>query len=90
MKFGLFGLPTIPGTLGERRRLRPIAHQTERWQTMFDEVVELTRIAEDLGFAYFARQGVPGVVFKYLFSHFGFARRFANPPTKPNGRRARS
>ena len=54
MKFGLFGLPTIPGTLEERRRLRPIAHQTERWQTMFDEIVELTRIAEDLGFAYFA------------------------------------
>ncbi len=50
MKFMLFLLPTIPATLAERKRLRPIASHTERWQAMFEEVVELVRLAEDLGF----------------------------------------
>src|SRR5579863_640905 len=50
MKFALFMMPTLPGTLDERRRERPIGHKTERWQLMFDQVVELSRMAEDLGF----------------------------------------
>lgn len=50
MKFMLFLLPTIPASLAERKKLRPIANHTERWQMMFEEVVELTRLAEDLGF----------------------------------------
>jgi alkanesulfonate monooxygenase SsuD/methylene tetrahydromethanopterin reductase-like flavin-dependent oxidoreductase (luciferase family) len=50
MKFMYFPLPALPGTLEDRRRERPIAYRTERWQKMFDEVVELARIAEDLGF----------------------------------------
>ena len=50
MKFILFQLPALPATLEERRRKRPIAHHTEYWQRMLDEVVEVSRMAEDLGF----------------------------------------
>jgi alkanesulfonate monooxygenase SsuD/methylene tetrahydromethanopterin reductase-like flavin-dependent oxidoreductase (luciferase family) len=50
MKFIYFPLPAIPATLDDRLRERPIANRTERWQKMFDEVVELARMAEDLGF----------------------------------------
>ncbi len=50
MKFMYFFLPTLPATPAERRALRPIAHHTERWQQLFEEVVEVTRLAEDLGF----------------------------------------
>jgi alkanesulfonate monooxygenase SsuD/methylene tetrahydromethanopterin reductase-like flavin-dependent oxidoreductase (luciferase family) len=49
MKFGLLVLPTIPGTLEERKRLRPIAAHNERWQMMIKEIVEFARMAEDLG-----------------------------------------
>ena len=51
MKF-LIGpmLPTLPATLEDRARLRPIAHHTERWQQMFKEILELARMADDLGF----------------------------------------
>jgi alkanesulfonate monooxygenase SsuD/methylene tetrahydromethanopterin reductase-like flavin-dependent oxidoreductase (luciferase family) len=50
MKFILFPLPSLPGTLEDRRRLRPIGYHTERWQMMLDEIVEISRLAEDLGF----------------------------------------
>jgi alkanesulfonate monooxygenase SsuD/methylene tetrahydromethanopterin reductase-like flavin-dependent oxidoreductase (luciferase family) len=50
MKFILFLLPTIPATLAERKRLRPIASRTERWQRMIEEVVELVQLAEEVGF----------------------------------------
>ncbi|NNL86388.1 MAG: LLM class flavin-dependent oxidoreductase [Myxococcales bacterium] len=50
MKFMYFFLPSLPATPVERKDLRPIAHHTERWQRMFDEVVEIARMAEDLGF----------------------------------------
>lgn len=50
MKFILFLLPTIPATLAERKRLRPIASRTDRWQAMVEEVVELVQLAEDVGF----------------------------------------
>src|SRR4051812_48470818 len=43
-------LPTLPGTLEDRARERPMGYRTERWQQMFAEMVELTRMAEDLGF----------------------------------------
>ena len=32
MKFMLFALPTIPATFEERRALRPIGRNTERYQ----------------------------------------------------------
>src|SRR5216684_3890262 len=50
MKFMLFLLPTIPATLAERKKLRPVANHTDRWQLMLEEVIELVRLAEDLGF----------------------------------------
>jgi alkanesulfonate monooxygenase SsuD/methylene tetrahydromethanopterin reductase-like flavin-dependent oxidoreductase (luciferase family) len=50
MKFMYFPLPALPATLEDRRRERPVAYRTERWQKMFEEVVELARMAEDLGF----------------------------------------
>jgi alkanesulfonate monooxygenase SsuD/methylene tetrahydromethanopterin reductase-like flavin-dependent oxidoreductase (luciferase family) len=49
MRFGLLMLPTVPGTLEERERLRPIAAHNERWQMMLKEIVEFARMAEDLG-----------------------------------------
>jgi alkanesulfonate monooxygenase SsuD/methylene tetrahydromethanopterin reductase-like flavin-dependent oxidoreductase (luciferase family) len=50
MKFILGFLPTLPASQEERLRLRPIGYRTEYWQRMFDEIVELTRVAEDVGF----------------------------------------
>ncbi len=32
MKFMLFVLPTVPGTLEDRKRLRPIGRNNERYQ----------------------------------------------------------
>jgi len=50
MKFMLFLLPSIPGTMEERKKLRPIANHTARWQELFEEVSELAQLAEELGF----------------------------------------
>ena len=50
MKFILFLLPTLSGSLAERKRLRPLASRTDRWQAMFDEVIELAQLAEEVGF----------------------------------------
>lgn len=50
MKFILHLTPAIPASPEERERLRPIAHRTDRTQQMLAEMVELTRMAEDLGF----------------------------------------
>jgi len=51
MKFMYFFLPSLPASLAERKALRPIAHHTERWQKMFEEIGEIARMAEDLGFS---------------------------------------
>jgi len=50
MRFMFFFYPALAATLEERKRMRPIARHTEPWQKMFDEVAELSRMAEDLGF----------------------------------------
>ncbi|UGS38981.1 LLM class flavin-dependent oxidoreductase [Capillimicrobium parvum] len=50
MKFNLFMLPTIPGSLADRERLRPIARNSDRWQMMLHEVRELAILADELGF----------------------------------------
>ena len=50
MKFMLFVLPTIPGTLEDRARLRPIGRNNERFQAMLDEVRKLAVFADDAGF----------------------------------------
>jgi len=38
MEFGIFALSTVPGTLAERERLRPIGRNNERVQQMFEEL----------------------------------------------------
>jgi alkanesulfonate monooxygenase SsuD/methylene tetrahydromethanopterin reductase-like flavin-dependent oxidoreductase (luciferase family) len=54
MKFLFFVLPTVPGTLEDRERLRPIGRNNERYQQMLDEVRELAIMADDAGFDAFA------------------------------------
>ena len=50
MKFIFFFYPSIPCTMDEREKLRPIAARVDRFQAMLDEIVELSQMAEDLGF----------------------------------------
>jgi alkanesulfonate monooxygenase SsuD/methylene tetrahydromethanopterin reductase-like flavin-dependent oxidoreductase (luciferase family) len=50
MKFMLHLNPVVPASPEQRERLRPIAHRTEKIQQMLREMVELTQMAEDLGF----------------------------------------
>ncbi len=50
MKFMFFFYPAIPATMQEREELRPIAARTDFFQKMLDEIVELSQMAEDLGF----------------------------------------
>ena len=50
MKAVLFLMPTIPASMPERHAKRPVAVRTELVQKMLREIVELARIAEDLGF----------------------------------------
>ena len=38
MKVSVFAMPTIPATIEERRVLRPIGRNTERYQMMLDEL----------------------------------------------------
>ena len=49
MKFALFILPTIPGTLAERRELRPIGRNRERYQQMLKEVRDIAVLADEVG-----------------------------------------
>lgn len=51
MKFMFFFYPAIPATLDEREAERPIAARSDRFQAMLEEIVELSKFAEDLGFA---------------------------------------
>lgn len=51
MKFMFFFYPAIPATMDERERLRPISARTDRFQQMLEEIVELSQMAEDLGFS---------------------------------------
>jgi len=54
MKFMLFILPTVPGTFEERRSLRPIGRNNERYQQMLDELRQLAVLADEAGFDVFA------------------------------------
>ena len=54
MKFQLFVLPTVPATMEEREKLRPIGRNNERFQMMIDEVRTLCTIADDAGFDCFS------------------------------------
>ena len=48
MKFILFFYPAVPATMEEREKLRPVAARTDRFQQMLEEIVELSRLAEDV------------------------------------------
>jgi alkanesulfonate monooxygenase SsuD/methylene tetrahydromethanopterin reductase-like flavin-dependent oxidoreductase (luciferase family) len=50
MKFMFFVLPTVPGTLEERKRLRPIGRNNERYQQMLEELRKLAVLADEAGF----------------------------------------
>jgi alkanesulfonate monooxygenase SsuD/methylene tetrahydromethanopterin reductase-like flavin-dependent oxidoreductase (luciferase family) len=54
MKFQIFTLPTIPATFEERRALRPIGRNTERYQAMLEELRELAVLADEAGFDCFS------------------------------------
>jgi alkanesulfonate monooxygenase SsuD/methylene tetrahydromethanopterin reductase-like flavin-dependent oxidoreductase (luciferase family) len=54
VKFQLFCLPTVPATMEERERLRPIGRNNERFQMMIEEVRTLCGIADDVGFDCFS------------------------------------
>ncbi len=54
MKFLFFVLPTVPGTLEDRERLRPIGRNNDRYQQMLGELRELAVMADDAGFDCFA------------------------------------
>jgi alkanesulfonate monooxygenase SsuD/methylene tetrahydromethanopterin reductase-like flavin-dependent oxidoreductase (luciferase family) len=54
VKFQLFTLPTIPATMEERRALRPIGRNTERFQMMLEELRELVVMADQAGFDVFS------------------------------------
>ena len=54
MKFMMFVLPTVPGTFEDRRNLRPIGRNNERYQQMLDELRKLVVLAEEAGFDVFA------------------------------------
>src|SRR5439155_12595545 len=50
MKFMLFVLPTVPATLEDRKRLRPIGRNNERYQQMLEELRKLAQFADEVGF----------------------------------------
>lgn len=54
MKIGIFALSTVPGSYEERERLRPIAHDPERVQRMYDELRAIAIRADQSGFDAFA------------------------------------
>jgi hypothetical protein len=54
MKFMLFVLPTVPASLEDRKRLRPIGRNNDRYQQMLDELRKLAIFADDAGFDVFA------------------------------------
>jgi alkanesulfonate monooxygenase SsuD/methylene tetrahydromethanopterin reductase-like flavin-dependent oxidoreductase (luciferase family) len=54
MKFMLFILPTVPGTLEDRKTLRPIGRNKARYQQMLEEMRKLAVLADEAGFDVFA------------------------------------
>jgi alkanesulfonate monooxygenase SsuD/methylene tetrahydromethanopterin reductase-like flavin-dependent oxidoreductase (luciferase family) len=54
MKVIVFAMPTIPATMEERRRLRPLGRNTERYQLMLHELRTIATLADELGYDAFA------------------------------------
>lgn len=51
MKFMFFFYPSIPTSMDDREKLRPIAARTDKFQEMLEEIVTLSQLAEDFGFS---------------------------------------
>src|SRR5271168_4334795 len=49
LKLDIFAMPTIPATLEERARERPIGRSTERYQMMLDALRQLALMCEEMG-----------------------------------------
>ncbi|MCA9772940.1 MAG: LLM class flavin-dependent oxidoreductase [Myxococcales bacterium] len=49
MKFDVFVLPAVPGTLEDRVRLKPIGRDTERYQQMLDELRKIAIFCDGHG-----------------------------------------
>lgn len=49
MKFDVFVLPAVPGTLEDRKRLKPIGRNTERVQQMIDELRKIAVYSDQAG-----------------------------------------
>ena len=54
MKFDIFCLPTVPGTLEDRAALRPIGRNNERYQQMLEELRTIAVMADEVGFDAFS------------------------------------
>ena len=54
MKFDIFCLPSIPGTLEDRAALRPIGRNNERYQQMLEELRKIAVFADQAGFDAFS------------------------------------
>jgi alkanesulfonate monooxygenase SsuD/methylene tetrahydromethanopterin reductase-like flavin-dependent oxidoreductase (luciferase family) len=54
MKVSVFAMPTIPATLKERRELKPIGRNTERYQMMLEELRSIAVLADELGYDAFS------------------------------------
>lgn len=54
MKVSVFTMPTVPATTEERRALRPIGRNTERYQMMLEELRGLATMADELGYTAFS------------------------------------
>jgi alkanesulfonate monooxygenase SsuD/methylene tetrahydromethanopterin reductase-like flavin-dependent oxidoreductase (luciferase family) len=54
MKFGIFALSTVPASYAERAALRPVAHDCERVQRMYEELRAIAIRADQSGFDAFA------------------------------------
>ena len=44
MFINVFAMPEVPGTLAERKQLRPIGKRTDRYQMMLDELRSITKV----------------------------------------------
>ena len=54
MKFDLFCLPSIPGSLEERAALRPIGRNNDRFQQMLEQLRQIVIYADEAGFDAFS------------------------------------
>src|SRR5688572_3664865 len=49
MFINVFAMPEVPGTLDERKALRPIGKRTDRYQMMLDELRGITKLCDQAG-----------------------------------------